>query len=100
MFPFEGVGGICGDNSCNFFLLLFMVLWVPVHAHVVLLVINILGYNCRDALQEGSADAVACLRVPRACARLGRFLPCYFLFAWWFALLFRLRNAFSIMELK
>jgi hypothetical protein len=25
-------GGMCGENSCNAFLLLFMVLWVPISA--------------------------------------------------------------------
>jgi hypothetical protein len=26
VFPFDGFWGLCGDNSCNVFLLLFMVL--------------------------------------------------------------------------
>jgi hypothetical protein len=29
---FDGVSGMCGDNSGNVFLLLFMVLWVPIYA--------------------------------------------------------------------
>jgi hypothetical protein len=32
MFPFGVLGGMCGDNSCNVCLLLFMVLWVPISA--------------------------------------------------------------------
>jgi hypothetical protein len=43
------LGGVCGENSCNVFILLFMVLWVPI-----------------SALQEGSADGVSCLLFPRA----------------------------------
>jgi hypothetical protein len=27
MFPFDGFGGMCGENSCNVFLVLFTVLW-------------------------------------------------------------------------
>jgi hypothetical protein len=27
--PFDVFGGMCGDNSCTVFLLLFMALWVP-----------------------------------------------------------------------
>jgi hypothetical protein len=46
VFPFDGFGGVCGDDSCNALLLLFMVLWVLI---------------IRDALQEGSADVVVCL---------------------------------------
>jgi hypothetical protein len=49
LFLFGAFGGMCGESSCNVFLLLFMVLWVPIS---VLL--------CRRA------DAVACLHVPRA----------------------------------
>jgi hypothetical protein len=31
--PFRLFGGMCGDNSCNAYLmLLFMVLWVPIFA--------------------------------------------------------------------
>jgi hypothetical protein len=30
--PFRCFGGICGENSCNVILLLFMVLWVPISA--------------------------------------------------------------------
>jgi hypothetical protein len=36
------------------------------------------GSDLRDALQEGSIDALACLRVPRAWI-----LSCFLLFAWW-----------------
>jgi hypothetical protein len=32
MFPFDGFGGRCGENSCNVFLPLFMLLWVPIFA--------------------------------------------------------------------
>jgi hypothetical protein len=32
MFLFGVYGGGCGENSCNVFLLLFMVLWVPIFA--------------------------------------------------------------------
>jgi hypothetical protein len=52
MFPFDGFWGMCSDNSCNVFLLLFM--------------IGTLDSYLRDALQEGSADTVACLPVPQA----------------------------------
>jgi hypothetical protein len=31
-FLFGVLGGMCGDNSCNVFLLLFMVLWLPIFA--------------------------------------------------------------------
>jgi hypothetical protein len=55
--PFRRFGGMCDGNSCNIFLLLFMVL----------------GFYLRDALHEGCADAVACLHVPRA-----QFFPLFF----------------------
>jgi hypothetical protein len=42
-------GGMPGENSCNVSLLLLMVPWVR-----------------RDALQKGSVDDLACLRAPRA----------------------------------
>jgi hypothetical protein len=29
MFPFDVLGGMCGENSCNVFMMLFMILWVP-----------------------------------------------------------------------
>jgi hypothetical protein len=45
-----------------------------------------LGPCLRDALQEGSADAVACLPVPRA-----KVFPSFLLFAWWLMLLFLVR---------
>jgi hypothetical protein len=32
IFPFDGFGGMCGDNSRNVFLLLFVVLWVLIFA--------------------------------------------------------------------
>jgi hypothetical protein len=32
LFPFGVFGGMCGESSCNVFLLLFMVLWVPISA--------------------------------------------------------------------
>jgi hypothetical protein len=32
MFLFGVFGGMCGENSCNVFPLLFMVLWVPISA--------------------------------------------------------------------
>jgi hypothetical protein len=32
MFPFDGYGGMCGDNFCNVFLLLFMILRVSIFA--------------------------------------------------------------------
>jgi hypothetical protein len=41
--------GMSGENSCNVSLLLLMLPWVR-----------------RDALQKGSVDDVACLRAPRA----------------------------------
>jgi NAD-specific glutamate dehydrogenase len=42
-----------------------------------------LGSYLRNALQEGSVDAVACLLVPRAQA-----FSCFLLFPWWLMLLF------------
>jgi hypothetical protein len=45
-------GGVCGEKSCNVFL-------HALHGAT-------LGSYLRDALQEGSADVVACLYVPRA----------------------------------
>jgi hypothetical protein len=50
MLLFDVFGEMCGENSCNVFLLLY----------------GTLGSYLRDALQEGSAHAVACLRVSRA----------------------------------
>jgi hypothetical protein len=50
MFAFDGFWGMCGKDSCNVFLLLC----------------GTLGSYLRDALHEGSADAVACRHVPRA----------------------------------
>jgi hypothetical protein len=41
------------------------------------------GSYLRDVLQEGSADAVACLPVPRA-----KVFSSFLLFAWWVMLLF------------
>jgi hypothetical protein len=32
MFLFDVLLGRCGENSCNVFVLLFMVLWVPISA--------------------------------------------------------------------
>jgi hypothetical protein len=49
-----------------------------------------LGSYLRDALQEGSAGAVACLLVPRALA-CGVF-SLFSLFDWWFPLLFLIKN--------
>jgi hypothetical protein len=42
-----------------------------------------LGSYLRDALHEGSVDALACLRVPRAWI-----FSSFLLFAWWLMLLF------------
>jgi hypothetical protein len=42
-----------------------------------------LGSYLRDALQEGSVDALACLRVPRAWS-----FSSFLLFAFWLMLLF------------
>jgi hypothetical protein len=49
---FRRFWGICGENACNVFKLLFVVLWVPIYL--------------RNALQEGGADVVACLAVQGA----------------------------------
>jgi hypothetical protein len=46
-----------------------------------------LGSCLRDALQEGSADAVACLPVPRA-----QGFSSFPFFAWWRMLLFLVRK--------
>jgi hypothetical protein len=51
MFPFDVFWAMYGVNSCNVFLMLFMVT---------------LGSYLIDALQEGGAYVVACLPVPRA----------------------------------
>jgi hypothetical protein len=62
-FLFGGFGGVCGDNSCNVFLLLFMVLWVPIFATL-----------CRRAV----------LTLWHAFLFLGRgVFPSFLLFAWW-----------------
>jgi hypothetical protein len=50
------------------------------------------GSHLRDALQEGSADAKACLHVPRA-----SIFPSFILFAWWSPLLLLVRIIFKIM---
>jgi hypothetical protein len=50
-----------------------------------------LGSYVRDALLEGSADAVACLPVPRA-----QVFTSFLLFAWWPPLLFLVRNAILV----
>jgi hypothetical protein len=50
MFRFGVLWGMCDANSCNVFLLLN----------------GALGSYLRDALQEGSADALVCLPVSRA----------------------------------
>jgi hypothetical protein len=47
-----------------------------------------LGSYLRDALQEGSADAVACLPVPHGL----RFFSSFLLFAWRLTLLFLVRK--------
>jgi hypothetical protein len=39
MFPFDVFGGICGENSCNVFLLLFITLWVPIYATLCMRVV-------------------------------------------------------------
>jgi hypothetical protein len=49
-----------------------------------------LGSYLHDALQEGSADAVACLLVPRA-----QVFSSFLLFAWWPPLLFLVRRLFN-----
>jgi hypothetical protein len=46
-----------------------------------------LGSYLRDALQEGSADAVACLRVAR-----DKVFSSFLLFAWWLMLIFFIRK--------
>jgi hypothetical protein len=69
---------MCGENFCNVFLMLFMLLFM--------------GSYLLDALWEGSAEAVACLPAPRAGASGGIFLLVLFLFALWFPLLFRVRS--------
>jgi hypothetical protein len=53
MFTFDGFWGMCGENSCNVFLLFFMVRWVP---------------NFEMFHKEGSADIAACLHAPLAWA--------------------------------
>jgi hypothetical protein len=57
-----------------------------------------LGSYLGDALQEGSADVVAYLPVPRALA-CGVFSSSFF-FAWWFSLLFLVRNLDTRKEKK
>jgi uncharacterized membrane protein len=52
MFLFGVFSGMCGESSCNVF-------FAALHH-------GSLGSYVRDAVQEGSADAVACLPVPRA----------------------------------
>jgi hypothetical protein len=56
-------------------------------------VIEVLGSYLRDAFQEGSADAVACLPVPRAG------FSSFLLFAWWRPLPFLVKNIkFLVIE--
>jgi hypothetical protein len=77
--PFRRFCGMCGENSCNVFLLLFMVLWVPISA---------------------TLPRRAVLMLWHAFLFLGlRFFPLFFLFyfAWWSALLF-LVNIFLIIS--
>jgi hypothetical protein len=50
-----------------------------------------LGSYPRDTLQQGSAEGVACLPIPRAWA-CGGDSPCFFSFAWLFLLLIIVRN--------
>jgi hypothetical protein len=52
---------------------------------------GILGSYLRDALHEGSADAVACLPVPRA-----KVFSSFLLFAWWPPLLFLVRINYQV----
>jgi hypothetical protein len=69
--PFRRFWGMCDVNSCNVFLLLFMVLWIPISAML-----------CRRAV----------LTLWHAFLFLGlRFLPFFFVFAWWPPLLFLVR---------
>jgi hypothetical protein len=51
-----------------------------------------LGYYLRDAFQEGSADAVACLPVPRA-----KVFSSFLLLAWWPPLLFLIVKNYVII---
>jgi hypothetical protein len=50
-----------------------------------------LGFYLRDALQEDSAEAMACLSVPQALG-LWWVLPRFFVFACRFPLVFRVSN--------
>jgi hypothetical protein len=42
--PFGVLGGICGDNSCSAFLLLFVVLWVPISVMLCMRVVLMLWH--------------------------------------------------------
>jgi hypothetical protein len=43
-FPFDGFSGMCGEISCNFFLLIVMVLWVLIFAGLCKRVVLMLWY--------------------------------------------------------
>jgi hypothetical protein len=73
MFLFGVFWGMCGENSCNVFLLLFMVFWVPISA----------------ALYR---RAVLMLR--HAFLFLGLRFSFLLLFTWWSPLLFSCKNTF------
>jgi hypothetical protein len=72
MFLFGVFGGMCGENSCNVFLQLFMVILVPISLTL-----------CKRAV----------LMLWHAFLFLGlRLFPLFFLFAWWSPLLFLVRQ--------
>jgi hypothetical protein len=78
VFLYGVFGGICDVNSCNIFMLLFMVLWVPISAT-----------PCKRTV----------LTLWQAFLFLGlRFFSSFLLFAWWPPLLFLVKD-FSILHM-
>jgi hypothetical protein len=80
LFLFGVFWGMCGENSCNVFLLLFMALWVPISTALFRRVLVVLA-------------------LWHAFLFLGlRFFPLFFLYsAWWPPLLFLVKNSFYLL---
>jgi hypothetical protein len=51
-FVFAFFGGLCGENSCNVFMLLFIVLWVPISATLCRRAVLVLGRGTKRILQS------------------------------------------------
>jgi hypothetical protein len=73
--PFDGFWGMCGENSCNIFLLLFMVLWLHIFAMLCRRGVTMLWHV---SMFLGHSHVCYSSLVS----------PCY----WWFPLLFLVMN--------